>query len=108
MPIMPFQPETELEKKQLEGTDVLAVQEATFDDADLKSGLRKVDRRLLPVLGILYLFSYLDRGSLANASIFGKPSMLRRCAETRFQAVSRDQYDSIQPHCHRKCNGVRR
>ena len=108
MPNMPFQPDTELEKKQLEGTDVLAVQEATFDDADLKSGLRKVDRRLLPVLGILYLFSYLDRGSLANASIFGERSMLWHSAETRFQAVTGNQYDSIQPHCHSKCNGVRR
>ena len=27
---------------------------------------------MLPPLAILYLFSYLDRGSLANASIFGE------------------------------------
>ena len=47
------------------------LEDQVYDDKDLKSGLRKVDVRLLPVLGILYLFSYLDRGSLANASIFG-------------------------------------
>lgn len=40
-------------------------------DAQLQRALRKVDRRLIPPLAILYLFSYLDRGSLANASIFG-------------------------------------
>lgn len=40
-------------------------------DAELQRALRKVDRRLIPPLAILYLFSYLDRGSLANASIFG-------------------------------------
>lgn len=40
-------------------------------DAELQRALRKVDKRLIPPLAILYLFSYLDRGSLANASIFG-------------------------------------
>lgn len=40
-------------------------------DQVLQRALRKVDYRLLPPLAILYLFSYLDRGSVANASIFG-------------------------------------
>lgn len=40
-------------------------------NAELQRALRKVDFRLIPPLAILYLFSYLDRGSLANASIFG-------------------------------------
>jgi len=71
---MSYQPQqlADLDKKQVDGADVLAVQDTAYDENDLKSGLRKVDYRLLPVLGILYLFSYLDRGSLANASIFGK------------------------------------
>lgn len=41
------------------------------DQVVLQRALRKVDYRLLPPLAILYLFSYLDRGSVANASIFG-------------------------------------
>ncbi len=32
---------------------------------------RQIDKRLIPPLAILYLFSYLDRSALANASIFG-------------------------------------
>jgi hypothetical protein len=62
---------SDIDVKHPDVTDILAVPEPSFDDNDLQTGLRKVDYRLLPVLGILYLFSYLDRGSLANASIFG-------------------------------------
>ncbi|BEI80397.1 hypothetical protein CcaverHIS002_0109260 [Cutaneotrichosporon cavernicola] len=50
---------------------VSAVPEDPRGDAELQRALRKVDFRLIPPLAILYLFSYLDRGSLANASIFG-------------------------------------
>lgn len=42
-----------------------------MNDVVLQRALRKVDYRLLPPLAVLYLFSYLDRGSVANASIFG-------------------------------------
>ncbi|KAF9941688.1 hypothetical protein BGZ67_004262 [Mortierella alpina] len=33
--------------------------------------VRKLDRNLLPLLGILYLFSYLDRVNIGNARLFG-------------------------------------
>ncbi|KAF9141075.1 hypothetical protein BGX30_005505 [Mortierella sp. GBA39] len=33
--------------------------------------VRKFDRHLLPLLGILYLFSYLDRVNIGNARLFG-------------------------------------
>ncbi|KAG0263924.1 hypothetical protein BGZ95_003690 [Linnemannia exigua] len=33
--------------------------------------VRKLDRHLLPLLGILYLFSYLDRVNIGNARLFG-------------------------------------
>ncbi|KAK3840439.1 MAG: major facilitator superfamily domain-containing protein [Linnemannia elongata] len=33
--------------------------------------VRKLDRQLLPLLGILYLFSYLDRVNIGNARLFG-------------------------------------
>jgi hypothetical protein len=55
---------SDIDVKHPDVTDILAVPEPSFDDNDLQTGLRKVDYRLLPVLGILYLFSYLD-------SIFG-------------------------------------
>jgi hypothetical protein len=33
--------------------------------------LRKIDYRLLPLLAIPYLFSYLDRGNIGNANVAG-------------------------------------
>ncbi|KAG0375695.1 hypothetical protein BGX24_008768 [Mortierella sp. AD032] len=33
--------------------------------------VRKLDRHILPLLGILYLFSYLDRVNIGNARLFG-------------------------------------
>lgn len=33
--------------------------------------LHKVDRRLLPVLALLYLIAFLDRGNLGNAKVRG-------------------------------------
>ena len=34
-----------------------------YDEGETKKVLRKVDRRLLPVLTLLYLLSFLDRGN---------------------------------------------
>lgn len=60
------------EKAASKGASVAQVAEiAPRDDAVLQRALRKVDYHLIPPLAVLYLFSYLDRGSLANASIFG-------------------------------------
>lgn len=42
-----------------------------YDDAETKKILRKVDYRLLPVLALLYLLSYLDRGNIGNAKVAG-------------------------------------
>ncbi|GES66619.1 MFS general substrate transporter [Aspergillus terreus] len=33
--------------------------------------LRKIDRRVIPILAILYFFSFLDRGNIGNANIQG-------------------------------------
>ena len=38
--------------------------------------LRKIDARLLPAVGILYLLSFLDRGNVGNARIEGLASDL--------------------------------
>lgn len=40
-------------------------------DVDEKSLLRKIDWRLLPAVGVLYLLSFLDRSNVGNARIEG-------------------------------------
>ncbi|KAH8901167.1 putative MFS nicotinic acid transporter Tna1 [Thozetella sp. PMI_491] len=38
---------------------------------EFKALLRKIDRRVIPVLAVLYLLSFLDRGSIGNANVLG-------------------------------------
>jgi hypothetical protein len=47
--------------KEKGGSDVLPP--IVHDEAETKLILRKVDKRLLPVLTLLYLLSFLDRGN---------------------------------------------
>ena len=42
-----------------------------FSNVDEKVVLRKMDLRLLPMLALLYLLSFLDRGNIGNAKIEG-------------------------------------
>jgi hypothetical protein len=42
-----------------------------FSNVDEKNVLRKMDLRLLPMLALLYLLSFLDRGNIGNAKIEG-------------------------------------
>ncbi|PGH20341.1 hypothetical protein AJ80_03609 [Polytolypa hystricis UAMH7299] len=42
-----------------------------FSDVDGKRVLRKMDIRLIPMLALLYLLSFLDRGNIGNARIEG-------------------------------------
>lgn len=44
---------------------------ATFAHLDEKAILRKMDIRLIPMLALLYLLSFLDRGNIGNAKIEG-------------------------------------
>ncbi|KAJ6782851.1 hypothetical protein PWT90_02850 [Aphanocladium album] len=44
---------------------------AEFAHLDEKKILRKMDLRLIPVLAVLYLLSFLDRGNIGNANIEG-------------------------------------
>lgn len=43
----------------------------TYSDQEVKRILRKVDIRLLPMLAVLFLISYLDRGNIGNAKVAG-------------------------------------
>lgn len=42
-----------------------------YDDVETSRVLRKVDWRLLPVLTLLYILSFLDRGNIGNAKVAG-------------------------------------
>ncbi|KAK2026761.1 major facilitator superfamily transporter [Colletotrichum zoysiae] len=44
---------------------------ASFAHLDEKKILRKMDTRLIPMLALLYLLSFLDRGNIGNAKIEG-------------------------------------
>lgn len=44
---------------------------ASFAHLDEKAILRKMDIRLIPMLALLYLLSFLDRGNIGNARIEG-------------------------------------
>lgn len=44
---------------------------ASFSHLDEKKILRKMDLRLIPMLALLYLLSFLDRGNIGNAKIEG-------------------------------------
>jgi hypothetical protein len=48
----------------------------TVHNLDEKKILRKMDIRLLPMLSILYLLCFLDRGNIGNAKIEGLPEEL--------------------------------
>jgi hypothetical protein len=43
----------------------------TFDEKRVKQVLRTIDFRLLPVLTLLYLLAFIDRGNIGNARIAG-------------------------------------
>lgn len=56
------------EPEQSSGSDVEEVESGTVSK---KALLRKLDWRLLPAVGILYLLSFLDRSNVGNARIEG-------------------------------------
>ncbi|KAF1988899.1 MFS general substrate transporter [Aulographum hederae CBS 113979] len=60
---------------QIDSIDALATAPtttaATFAHLDEKKILRKMDLRLIPMLALLYLLSFLDRGNIGNAKIEG-------------------------------------
>jgi hypothetical protein len=65
--------ELAMEKKDTGSDDVEhpAIEEEEFVGIDEKKVLRKMDLRLIPMLTILYLLCFLDRGNIGNAKIEG-------------------------------------
>ena len=52
-----------------------------FSMVDEKKTLRKMDIRLIPMLALLYLLSFLDRGNIGNAKIQGMGTTLKLSAD---------------------------
>jgi hypothetical protein len=50
---------------------VISPSDMDFSHIDESKVLRKMDVRLVPVLALLYLLSFLDRGNIGNAKIEG-------------------------------------
>ncbi|TVY83547.1 putative transporter [Lachnellula suecica] len=50
---------------------------STYYDAETKRILRKIDYRLLPMLTLLYVLSFLDRGNIGNAKVAGMNADLK-------------------------------
>ncbi|KAI0148074.1 MFS general substrate transporter [Hypoxylon sp. NC0597] len=76
------------EKEARNGVDridaVVTAPETTlesFADLDEKKILRKMDIRLIPMLAVLYLLSFLDRGNIGNAKIEGLQEDLRMSSD---------------------------
>ncbi|KAH0828242.1 hypothetical protein FOPE_00303 [Fonsecaea pedrosoi] len=45
--------------------------EPHYDQKEVQRILRKIDYRLIPLLGVLYLLAYIDRSNIGNAKIAG-------------------------------------
>ena len=52
-----------------------------FSMVDEAKTLRKMDVRLIPMLALLYLLSFLDRGNIGNAKIQGMAVTLKLSAD---------------------------
>ncbi|KAJ9501193.1 hypothetical protein H2202_002987 [Exophiala xenobiotica] len=48
-----------------------------YDDGEARGILRKVDFRLLPMLALLYVLAFLDRGNIGNAKVAGMNTDLK-------------------------------
>jgi hypothetical protein len=46
-------------------------QEAEIDPAEAKKVLRKIDKRIVPILILIYLLQYLDKNGINYASVYG-------------------------------------
>ncbi|KAH6635977.1 major facilitator superfamily domain-containing protein [Chaetomium tenue] len=65
------QTDEKIDVEQLDRAGVPPVTLQSFAHLDEKKILRKMDMRLIPMLALLYLLSFLDRGNIGNAKIEG-------------------------------------
>ncbi|KAK3501904.1 major facilitator superfamily domain-containing protein [Neurospora crassa] len=71
-------PEADPDKRSVDPSSVKASETVDFETNSVNENslLRKLDVRLLPAVGILYLLSFLDRSNVGNARIEGPASDL--------------------------------
>jgi len=65
---------SDLDKKSKDESDPASasdLDDVEADEVNEKALIRKIDWRLLPAVGILYLLSFLDRSNVGNARIEG-------------------------------------
>jgi hypothetical protein len=75
-----------LEHGQLDKETGDTLPSVSYDKIETRKILRKVDKRLLPVLTLLYLLSFLDRG---NSSYFHKTRYLSYSTDTKIVGNAR-------------------
>ncbi|KAF4967994.1 hypothetical protein FSARC_4555 [Fusarium sarcochroum] len=88
-------------EKPLDAQHQKTVPEAVVTEAVRKRILRRIDLRVVPILTVLYLLSFLDRGSIGNANILGlsedlglQPSQYNWCLTIFFFP-----YSFLEPIC---------
>ncbi len=82
----------------------LTPQVPCYDARETKRILRKVDVRLLPVLALLYVIAFLDRGNIGNAKVAGMNADLKLTGAQynlcltvgRAMRLDKDNFDSSQ------------
>ena len=52
-------------------SDGMAAVKEMYPGIDEPALIRKIDMRVIPVLCLLYLFTFLDRVNIANAAVYG-------------------------------------
>lgn len=103
-----FYDEPHSRNQEIEKIDAIALSHGTtmasFAHLDEKKILRKMDMRLIPMLAILYLLSFLDRGNIGNAKIEGLQEDLKMTAP-QYNVM---QYISITMHRLTRYSGASR
>lgn len=102
-------PNTSLEAKHFE-TGVETDDVPRYDQGEQSKILRKVDYRLLPMLALLYLLSFLDRGNLGNAKVSPRKRYVGVLADNSgrwYERRPRTHWYSIQPGSDCRCTGHR-
>lgn len=61
-----------------------------FSPAEAKRVRRKIDPRVVPIVTVLYLFSFLDRGYAVANNLIGVKSTTNRAQECRKRKSPRD------------------
>lgn len=91
----------EIENAYRDGTESPTADQETissFSPADTKRVMRKVDLRLVPLCGVMYCVSLLDRTNLSNAAIAGMNEELSLQTGARYVSRGSRQAEASRTH----------